>query len=266
MYWLGKCPPWNRNETFWCPLKWESSQNISYWGRENASVQGQNKTAQPAVFDSSCSFTAPKKCGPGEPRHLLQFSASWWRPNPAPVDGHMPKPWQGWTANHEAGQMLVLKCSTLFCLPQQTSTRRSCWTSWSRSWRIPKHLSGLGYCFPLTSGLLRCWVGKTGGKLDDDCWHPWDFGKSVAWSKQTQGFCFHKSASSSWNPGSSSCKVWGKRTDLWSTSDSQQQLFLLSQIARGTDGDRFFDLEALVLKYFIVLQNTRGCVWNRKSL
>lgn len=90
MYWLGKCPPWNGNETFWCPLKWESSQNISYWGRENASVQGQNKTAQPAAFDSSCIFTAPKKCGPGEPRHLLQFSASWWRPNPAPVDGPCP--------------------------------------------------------------------------------------------------------------------------------------------------------------------------------
>lgn len=44
--------------------------------------------------------------------------------------------------------------------------------------------------------------------------------------------------------------MWGKKADLWSTSDSQQQLFLLSQIVRGTDGDRFFDLGSFGVEIF----------------
>lgn len=58
----------------WCTLKWERLQNISYEEKENASVQGQDKIAEPAAFNSTCNFTVPKKHGPEEPGHLLHFS------------------------------------------------------------------------------------------------------------------------------------------------------------------------------------------------
>lgn len=51
-------------------------------------------------------------------------SSSWWT---------QAQPHQGWAANHATEKQdcgLVLECSALLCLPQQPSTKRSCWTSW----------------------------------------------------------------------------------------------------------------------------------------
>lgn len=79
--------------------KRERLQNISYEDKENASVQDQNKTAQPAAFKSICNFTVPMKHGPEEPGHLLHFSVWWWGSNLAPADE--PKLCQEWTANQD---------------------------------------------------------------------------------------------------------------------------------------------------------------------
>lgn len=124
-----------------------------------------------------------------------------------------------------------------------------------RSWRTSEHLAGLGYCFPLISGLLRCQVGKTGGKPNDAWWHPWDFIKIKWIGANLKGFVFtnlHLLAKIQVAPAErcgGKGLICGVPVILSSSYSSWVRLW---EEQMGTD---FLIWEALVSKYFIVLQN-----------
>lgn len=165
--------------------------------------------------------------------------------------------------------MTVLKCPALFL-----STAK--YRKWeilldfmvkNRRWRTSKPPAGLGYCILLISG--HCQVRKNKWEMKwclvaptRFCKYQWvgaESSKALIFKNLHLLAKIQLSLAEKCGGKGLICGVPMVISDTYSSSARLQEEHM------GTDFF-FFNLEASVFKYFIVLKNTRGCVWNRKPL